>query len=263
MASNIHSTPRWWYALLLCLGILFASQAFAAPAQTGPQIFYAGQKALEKGRYVEALRLLRKASKLLPHWGHVHLELAEALQRNGAPLKEIEAALVQAQKLLPSTNPRIHWMMGLFWEGQGERYKALRSYIQAMKWGHLSDKPCLRASKIWLSFNQGKQAIPCLLTLLKKNRSKAEAHHLLAQAYTQDNQVEKAEVQWTLARSYRPLSVPLLQGVYLFYVRFAPTRRGRQRWKWMRKLRRIERRLKRLNPKKRQRKMRMLRPSRR
>lgn len=251
------------WLFFIALGVGSHTFAQAAPTMSGPQTFYAGQKALEKGKYVKALRLLQKAAKLLPHWGHVHLELARALQRNGAPLRDIKKALLQAQKLLPPSNPRIHWMMGLFLEGQGERFQALQSYAKAIKLGHLSAKPCLRASKIWLSFQQGKSALPCLQKLLKKGRSKAEVHPLLAEAYTQTKQLNKAESQWLLARSYRPLSLSLLQQVYLFYARFTPTRRGRQRWRWKRKLKRIERRLKRLLPKVKKRKMRMLLPSKR
>lgn len=236
-------------------------KAHAAPPQSGPRLFSAGQLALDQGKYAQALKLLRRAAKLLPHWGHVHLELARALRYNGAPLEQIARSLKKAQTLLPATNPRVALLAGLFWEGRGEADKALQAYRRTIKLGHPSAQPCLRAARIWLSRQQGRDAISCLKNLIQRGKARADAHHLLAQAYTQAQQLQDAARHWTIALSYQPNNLQVLQQVYVFYAQHTRSQRGRRRAQWRRTLRRLKRRLKRLLPRSRKRKMRMLRPS--
>ncbi len=252
-----------WLGLVLLLVMLALPRLVWANGNSGPQIFAAGQLALSQGKYAKALKLLRRALKLLPHWGHVHLEYARALRYNSGSPKLIAAALQKAQRLLPQTNPRVPLFAGLFWEGQGEREKAAKYYSLAMKLGHSDPRACLRASRIWLSMQQGAKAIPCLRRLLARRRSVGESHTLLAQALTQNKEIKEASKHWILALSYQPLSLTLLQQVYLFYAQYTSTRPRNERRRWKKTFRRLERRLKRLLPKKHKRKMRMLQPSRR
>lgn len=246
---------------LLCCFIGGLTPAWASPA--GPQLFLAGRKALEQGKYQQALQLLRQAVEKLPHWGHIHLELAQALQLTGAEPSVTARVLEQAQRLLPPSNPRVYLVAGLFWEGQGDTNKALELYREAIRLGHFSPQPCLRAARIWLSWRQAQQAIPCLLVLLQRQQQVSETHPLLARAYTQTNQLLAAQKHWILALSYHPNSLRVLQQVYLFYARFTPTRPPRERSSWKRTLSHLETRLKRLLPHNKPRQMRMLLPSRR
>lgn len=249
--------------ILLSLVLVLLWGNLAVARESGPRVFSAGQLALSQGKYSKALRLLRRAVRLLPHWGHVHLEYARALRFTGGEPKKIEAALNEARRLLPRSNPRVPLLAGLFWEGMGQRAKAVKYYSEAIRLGHPASRACLRASRIWLSMQEGPKAISCLRRLLRRRLSLDEAHALLARALAQNKQIKEASRHWILALSRQPNSLIVLQKVYLFFAQYAASRPRRGRRAWYRTLRGLERRLKRLLPRKRKRKMRMLRPSRR
>jgi tetratricopeptide (TPR) repeat protein len=227
----------------------------------GTQLFREGQQAMQRGQYAEALALLQLAAKELPHWGLVHLELAQAMYQNSLDEKAIAHTLQTAEKLIPH-NPRLHLWAGFFWEGKGHSGRALQHYKQAMHLGHTSPEACLRAAQLWLTQKQPQPAIACLRKVLNISQAKVAAHRLLAQAYEQDGNIEQAAKYWLLFLALQPDTIPRLQQVYLFFARHANARPNNQRKTWNRTMSNLQQRIARLMPKDNQRTMRPLRPSR-
>jgi tetratricopeptide (TPR) repeat protein len=249
-----HTTIRRLLLLLLFLPIAHAH------ASSGPALFQKGRKAFKKGQYYQAVQLLTKASKQLPHWGIIHLELARAMRFNGDPASAIARHVNAAAKAIPR-NPRVHQFAGEFWESLGQNKKALSHYQKAIKLGYYAPTPCLRSARILLSQNNPQQALPCLRALLKRRQRPPQAHFLLAQAYTLTKQPIKAGTHWMKAYQYRPNSIVLLQRVFLFYKQHIPKRNPELKRVWLKSLRMLQARLRKMLPKEKKRRLRPLLPS--
>lgn len=234
--------------------------ALCSGQRSGPSLFRAGVKALKKGQYDRAVQLLQEAHKQLSHWGLVHLELARAMQFSGMGGQKVAYHVKKATELI-ANNPRAQLFAAQFWESQGQNKQALVHYQKAMKLGHYAPTACLRAATIWISQQQAKRAIPCLRKLRKAYVRSDRTHFLLALAYQQSGDVVKAGTNWMRALSKRPNSLALLQRVYLFYKQHVPKEPPSLRREWLRIRRNLQTRLRKMLPKKKQRRLRMLRPS--
>ena len=256
---NFGKIKSFLFLVVFCL--CFVSDV--ALAEDGASLFRHGQKALDQGNYQKAISFLRRAVKLLPHWGLIHLELARALQFDGTTPKEIFLSLDKALKLIPN-NPRVHARSALVWEGMGNIKKALKHYKKALQLGDTRPFVCLRATRLWLLSKQGKKAISCLKRLIRHKRERGQVHFLLARSYEQDRQYEKTAEQFAYALIYRPNWIPLLKMAFVFYSRYIQLGlSSSKKRRWKRKIRDIRETINRLIPSRKKRKLRPLLPSRR
>lgn len=247
---------------LMLFGLLWCGESHARGKDQGPAYFRKGTEALRKGQYYQATQLLQKSLKTLSHWGLAHLELARAMQFNGDPMKAIEGHLQKALTSLPR-NPRAQLFAGQFYEAQGRAQKALPHYQKAVKLGHFAPTACLRASALLLSSNKGARAIPCLKKLLQRKPAPQETYRLLAKAHQQTGQWDAAARWWQQAVARQPDSLALLQTVFAFYQQHIDQQPAPIKRRWRRDRRQLQRKLRKLLPRKTYRRLRPLLPSKR
>ncbi|MCB9637969.1 MAG: hypothetical protein H6727_03580 [Myxococcales bacterium] len=246
----------------LLIGTLLCVQAQSLAENTnGYKAFTAARKALKNGDAELALKHLRKSLKTLSHWGLVHLEIAVAFRQLGEFGKEAGEAIKQATRLLPQ-NPRAHLFAGFFWEGAGKPKKAHYHFLRAVQLGHPSPEGCLHAARLALTYGQQKEVLACLQTLRRTVKYERPAHLLLAQSFEAAGKIDDSAYHWRWLTA-RSLSVFELQRCLAFFLRHIDKQPKKTQRTWKTEIKYIERKLEKLAPKRPDRRLRPLLPSRR
>ena len=123
--------------------------------------------------------------------------------------------------------------------------------------------PIVRAATLQLAARQGAKAIKCLTALQMRRPIPNNTHFLLAKAHQQAQQWQAAAQQWEKALSKRPKSLTLLRKVFSFYQQHTDKQPTALKRRWKQAQYKLQRRMRKLLPKKKYRRLRPLLPSRR
>ena len=186
------------------LALLLACTLLSAPGATEATSPLQAALALEAaGDDAGALAALEALSRRQPTWELPRIELARLLLKGGQQPLRLQAELDIAGALAP-TNPRIHYLQGLFWEEQEKPRAAVRAFERALSYRSDFEDARLRLGGIYLAQGDWLKAELHYRLLTRARPQWLQVRLQLAHALEQQGRVEDAERELLALRESQP-----------------------------------------------------------
>ncbi|HET9452191.1 MAG TPA: tetratricopeptide repeat protein [Aggregicoccus sp.] len=186
-------------ALLLACTLLTAS---GAEGQAPPALQAA--LALEAaGDDAGALAALEALSRSRPTWELPRIEAARLLLKQGQQPARLQAQLDIAGALAP-TNPRVHYLQGLFWEEQARPRAATRAFERALSYRADYEDARFRLGALYLEQGDWLKAELHYRLLTRARPQWLQVRLQLAYALEQQGRIEDAERELQALREAQP-----------------------------------------------------------
>ena len=221
---------------LAIIAMLFGSAGIgvAGPAGGGREQprgslswFKLGVELARQGEFTAALNRFRRARQLSPNWALPHLEIAVAHLRTDNDRKVIGESLARAVELGPEI-PRARYLYGVFFQEQGERPKAVREFVHALKQRPSMLDARFRLATLYVEEGRQTDGITQFTLVLEQHPSHLGARRNLAVLFEQSGRIEEAEKHLIAIARMDPKNAWHQTGLGRFYERVGWSSKARQ-----------------------------------